>query len=250
MTRLLSVLQLIHNGKKIVVRNDKLIALDSLISMEIGHFKGERLICDIAQMGMERHYTSLYHELDYDEENELLAAVQAEAIHGNVIIEEHGSIYYQPGSEHPGSDMISYTVRSSSGCVGSLAIILKPETHEDDGREDHHGYFYGQESESLQESMLSSIVLKITAKDKNDVVFVDSFMLDINELGNGRIAFHNQLSSSFEVHDHEDLYLWEFGEDEELKFLNNMFEDEEVPQESQETNLDNLDDIPYRIYFD
>jgi hypothetical protein len=242
------MLQLIHNGKRIMIRNDKIIGLDSLISMEIGHFKGDRLICDIAQKGREQHFTSFNHDLDYDDDNELLSAIQAKAIHGKVSIEDCGSLFYQPGTEHPGSDMISYTVRSNKGCVGSLAIIIKPEANQD--ATDHHIYVHddGDEFEH-SESMLSSIALKITAKDKNDVVFVDSFMLDINDIGSGRVAFHNQLSSGFEVHDQDDLYLWEFGEDEHLKLIVDEFESEEDDfEEDQELSLENLNDIPYRIY--
>ncbi|MBN2768546.1 MAG: hypothetical protein JXQ68_05545 [Campylobacterales bacterium] len=246
------MLQLIHNGKKIVVKNDKLITLDSLISMEIGHFKGERLICDIAQRGVEHHYTSFNHELDYDDENELLAAIQAEAMHGNVTIENGGSLFYQPGTEHPGSDMISYTVRSSSGCVGSLAIIIRPEANK---MLEEHQYLNGFGDEELDVSsngMISSIALKITAKDENEVVFVDSFMLDINGIGKGNITLHNQLSSSFEVHDYQDeLNLWKFGEDEELKFMAHEFiEEDPILDEEKELSLDDLDDIPYRIYID
>ncbi len=242
------MLQLIHNGKRIMIRNDKIIGLDSLISMEIGHFKGDRLICDIAQRGREQHYTSFNHELDYDDENELLSAIQAKAIHGKVSIEDCGSLFYQPGTEHPGSDMISYTVRSNKGCVGSLAIIIKPESNQE--ATDHHIYDYDDEDGfEHSEGMLSSIALKITAKDKNDVVFVDSFMLDINDIGSGRVAFHNQLSSGFEVHDQDDLYLWEFGEDEHLKLFIDEFESEEDDlEEDQELSLENLNDIPYRIY--
>jgi hypothetical protein len=240
------MLQLIHNGKRIMIRNDKIIGLDSLISMEIGHFKGDRLICDIAQKGREQHFTSFNHDLDYDDDNELLSAIQAKAIHGEVSIEDCGSLFYQPGTEHPGSDMISYTVRSNKGCVGSLAIIIKPESNEE--VTDHHIYDDGDELEHF-ESMLSSIALKITAKDKNDVVFVDSFMLDINDIGSGKVAFHNQLSSGFEVHDQDDLYLWEFGEDEHLKLIVDEFESEEDDfEDEQELSLENLNDIPYRIY--
>ncbi len=240
------MLQLIHNGKRVMIRNDKIIGLDSLISMEIGHFKGDRLICDIAQKGREQHFTSFNHDLDYDDDNELLSAIQAKAIHGKVSIEDCGSLFYQPGTEHPGSDMISYTVRSNKGCVGSLAIIIKPESNEE--ATDHHIYDDGDESEHF-ESMLSSIALKITAKDKNGVVFVDSFMLDINDIGKGRVAFHNQLSSGFEVHDQDDLYLWEFGEDEHLKLIIDEFESEEDDfEDEQELSLENLNDIPYRIY--
>jgi hypothetical protein len=243
------MLQLIHNGKRIMIRNDKLINLDSLISMEIGHFKGERLICDIAQRGREQHYTSFNHELDYDEENELLSAIQARAIHGKVFIEDNGSLFYQPGTEHPGSDMISYTVRSNKGCVGSLAIIIRPEGNQEI-MHDHHIYDYDDdENFEFSEGMLSSVALKITAKDKNEVVFVDSFMLDINDIGSGRVAFHNQLSSGFEVYDQEELYLWEFGEDEYLKFMVDEFENEEDSNEDeQDISLENLNDIPYKIY--
>lgn len=242
------MLQLIHNGKRIMIRNDKIIGLDSLISMEIGHFKGDRLICDIAQKGREQHFTSFNHDLDYDDDNELLSAIQAKAIHGKVSIEDCGSLFYQPGAEHPGSDMISYTVRSNKGCVGSLAIIIKPEANQD--ATDYHIYDHDDGDEfEYSESMLSSIALKITAKDKNDVVFVDSFMLDINDIGSGRVAFHNQLSSGFEVHDQDDLYLWEFGEDEHLKLIIDEFENEEDDlEEDQELSLENLNDIPYRIY--
>ncbi|MEJ2497535.1 MAG: hypothetical protein P8Y43_08730 [Sulfurovaceae bacterium] len=231
-----------------MIRNDKIIGLDSLISMEIGHFKGDRLICDIAQKGLEQHFTSFNHDLDYDDDNELLSAIQAKAIHGKVSIEDCGSLFYQPGTEHPGSDMISYTVRSNKGCVGSLAIIIKPEANQD--ATDHHIYVHDDEDEfEHSESMLSSIALKITAKDKNDVVFVDSFMLDINDIGSGRVAFHNQLSSGFEVYDQDDLYLWEFGEDEHLKLIADEFESEEDDlEEDQELSLENLNDIPYKIY--
>ena len=175
------MLHFVHNGKTIKLLNDKAITLESLVSLEIEHLKVQNLICNLADQ---------YSQLAPSYNTEKLHILAAKAIHGEVKISaDSQSLIYFSDRKHNHSDVVSYTVRSDEGCVGSLALVISQE--DDTLGEDISN------KDDLSDEIVSSIVMKATYI-KDGVTIVDRFSIDIGSLGKG-LLHSNPNNRNFEI---------------------------------------------------
>lgn len=161
------MLHFIHNGKAVTLLNQKAISLESLVSIEIEHLKAQTLICGIYDT---------YSPINKPKEN--LYIVAAQATYGEVQISlDSKSLLYIYDHQHNRGDVLSYTVKNDTGCVGSLALVIR----------DEHDITTKEPLKVDSDEIVSSIVLRVTYKE-GDVIIVDRFSIDINTHGKGVLS--------------------------------------------------------------